>query len=235
MKYEGCTPALKQATRSLSDRIRMKFLPTRFLSLMVSTLFVLSPLIVQANSNDPNSASNLPEPGWSLWRRKAEISASDFDSGFSNSDLGGYLDFENFCKTSANLPNPEDVDYWFRLSNAVNRIGTGKVEFGCWVQGRFLNTYSSTAIKKSLNNVNCLRVYSPTKKALVIWQEPKLNARKLGTVAYGRTVKPDSFPAAIVEVNGENWIAIASPKKGWVSDGKVASPGNLRLCSPKNN
>jgi hypothetical protein len=37
-----------------------------------------------------------------------------------------------------------------------------------------------------------------------------------------------------IEVDGENWIAIASFKQGWISDGSFASPGNLRLCSAKN-
>ncbi|WP_144051343.1 hypothetical protein [Calothrix sp. PCC 7507] len=211
----------------------MHILPTRVLSLIVGTLFLLSPLAVQANADDPNGSRNSPQPGWGLWRRKAEIAKADFDSGFSNSELGGYLDFENFCTTNGGSPNTQ-IDYWFRLSNSVNRIGTGNVEFGCWAQGRFLNTYSSTAIKKSLSNVNCLRVYTPNKKSLVIWAEPRANSKKVGVVANRRTVKPESFPASIVEVNGENWIAIASPKKGWVSDGSSASPGNLRLCSLKN-
>jgi hypothetical protein len=38
-------------------------------------------------------------------------------------ELGGYLDFENACKTSSKLAESE-IRYWFRLSNRVNRIGT---------------------------------------------------------------------------------------------------------------
>ncbi|BAY08299.1 SH3 domain-containing protein [Calothrix sp. NIES-2098] len=201
--------------------------------LIASTLCLGSSLTVQANSANPNGSRNQPEPGWSLWRPQAEAGSADFDSGFSNMELGGYLDFENACKTDTKANTP--IEYWFRLSNSINRIGTGQVESGCWSGGRFLHTYSSTAIKKSLNNVNCLRVYSSgTKKGLLIRSEPRTNSRLLGVVANGRTVRPDSFPASILEVDGRNWIAIASPKQGWVSDGSFASSGNLRLCSVKN-
>ncbi len=207
-----------------------KVIPCSVISFIFGTLFLLSPLTVQANSGDPNGIKNLAAPGWSLWQPKAEIDKADFDSGFSNTELGGYLDFQNFCTTHSGLPD-EKIDYWFRLSNSVNRIGTGKVEFGCWVQGRFLSTFPNTAIKKSLSNVNCLRVFSANKKGLIIRSEPRNNSRQVGLVANRRTVKPDSFPAGIVEVDGENWVSITAPKKGWVSDGSFAGSGNLRLCT----
>ncbi|BAY21614.1 hypothetical protein NIES2100_13700 [Calothrix sp. NIES-2100] len=209
----------------------IKVFPTRFLSWMVGTLCLLSPLAVQAKAGDPNGIRNQPEPGWSLWRPQAQAAKADFNSGFSNLELGGYLDFENACQTDRK-PNTK-IDYWFRLSNSVQRIGTGQVEYGCWSGGRFLHKYSSTAIKPSLGDVNCLRVFSQNKKSLVIREEPRANSRQLGVVANGRTVKPNGFPASIVEVNGENWIAIAYPKDGWISDGSLASGGNLRLCSVK--
>jgi hypothetical protein len=210
----------------------IKVLPTRFVTCMIGTLCLLSPLAVQAKSDNPNAPRNQPEPGWSLWREQAQAAKADFDSGFSNSELGGYLDFENACKTDAG--SNAEIKYWFRLSNSVQRIGTGLVESGCWAGGRFLHTYSITAIKASLHNVNCLRVYSQNKKGLVIREEPRANSRQLGVVANRRIVRPDGFPASIIEVDGENWIAIASPKQGWISDGSFASPGNLRLCSVKN-
>lgn len=211
----------------------MKVAPSSFVSLIFGTLCLLSPLTVLANSGDPNGIKNLPQPGWSLWKPKAEMEKAGFDSGFSNTELGGYLDFENLCTTTAGLPE-DKIDYWFRLSNSVNRIGTGTVEFGCWLQGRFLHTYNSTAIKSSLGNVSCLRVVSANKKGLVIRAEPRANSRQLGIVANRRTVKPDGFPAYIVQVNGENWVSISAPKKGWVWDGSFAGSGNLRLCNSRN-
>ncbi|BAY65040.1 hypothetical protein NIES22_51420 [Calothrix brevissima NIES-22] len=206
-----------------------KFLPNYFLSWLVGVC-LLSPLAVQAKSDNPNGSRNEPQAGWSLWRTKAEASKADFNSGFSNLELGGYLDFENACKTDG---GSKKITYWFRLSNSLQRIGTGQVESGCWVSGRFLHTYSSTAIKTSLQNVNCLRVDTYNKQGLVIREEPRQNSRSLGTVANGKTVRLDSYPASIVEVDGKNWIAIASPKEGWISDGSFASRGNLRLCSAK--
>lgn len=211
----------------------MQAFNTRYFGLIVSLLYLLSPLATEANSSTPNYPSKLSQAGWSSWRRKAEMPKADFDSGFSNLELGGYLDFENACTTDTKLPS-EKIDYWFRLSNSISRIGTGRLEVGCWFQGRFLHTYSSTAIKKSLGNVNCLRVNTFNKKGLVIWQEPRSNSRKLGTVAYRKIVRPNGYPASIVEINGENWLAIASPKTGWVNDGSFASRGNLQLCSLKN-
>ncbi|MBD2355999.1 hypothetical protein H6G41_15440 [Tolypothrix sp. FACHB-123] len=209
----------------------LKVLPSSFFNCLVGALWLLSPLAVQAQSQNPNAPHNQAEPGWSLWRSQAEAVKADFDAGFSNLELGGYLDFENACKTDAG--SDTEIKYWFRLSNSVQRLGTGLVESGCWFGGRFLHTYRSTAIKASLHNVNCLRVDTQNKKSLVIRQEPRVNSRRLGIVANGRIVKPDSFPASIVEVDGENWIAIASPKEGWISDGSLASSGNLRLCSAK--
>jgi hypothetical protein len=164
-----------------------------------------------------------------LWKPRAQAQNAGFDSGFSNSELGGYLDFENACATDAGMPN-EKIAYWFRLSNSINRIGTGEVESGCWVNGRFLHTHTSTAIKSSLGDVNCLRVNTPTRKSLVIRAEPGLRARRVGRVAYGARVDPGSFPAAIVEADNQNWVSITSPVEGWISDGSPTSQGNLKLC-----
>lgn len=202
--------------------------PSIFISLF-GTLFLISPIAVVANSGDPNGIRNFPEPGWSLWQPKAEIQKAAIDSGFSNMELGGYLDFENACNTDAGA-DKDKIEYWFRLSNSIDRIGTGVLETACWFQGRFLHTSSSTAIKSSLKNVSCLRVNSATEKSLVIRAEPKLNSRRVGVVANGKTVKLESFPADIVTADNQNWLAIISPVKGWVSDGSFPTQGNLRLC-----
>jgi hypothetical protein len=201
-------------------------------SVLISSLLLSLPLSVSANTSNPNGSSRKPAPGWSLWRPKAEMDQADFSAGFSNIELGGYMDFENACATSSGLP-PEKIEYWFRLSNSVNRIGTGQVEYGCWVGGRFLNTFTSTAIKTSWENVECLQVNSRTGKRLVIRSEPRENSRQLGTVSNGTKVNPGSFPASIVQTQGINWLAISSPRQGWISDGSPTSEGNLRLCRRK--
>ncbi len=208
--------------------MRKFFSPSIFISVF-GTLFLLSPLAVVANSGVPNGIRNLPEPGWSFWRPKAEIKKADIVSGFSNLELGGYMDFENACNTAAGA-SKDEIEYWFRLSNSIDRIGTGVAETGCWFRGRLLHTQSSTAIKSSLKNVDCLRVNSQTKKPLVIRAEPRVNSRRVGVVANGKTVKLVSFPADIVAADNQNWVAIVAPVKGWVSDGSFSSQGNLRLC-----
>jgi hypothetical protein len=207
-----------------------KLFSTSISSIIVVTIFLLSPLTVQADEGDPNGINRLPEQGWSLWKKKDQMQNADFDSGFSNMELGGYLDFETACVAATNLPNSK-IDYWYRLSNSVNRIGTGKVEFGCWLNGRFLYTFSSTAIKKSLENVNCLRVKTSTGNGLVIRAEPNDSSKQVGMIAEGGMVDPGSFPASIIEIDGQNWLAITSPQEGWISDGFTTdNRGNLTLC-----
>lgn len=197
--------------------------------LSFSTLMLFSPLSANSALNNPNGLNQKPEPGWSYWKPQSEIDKADFNAGFSNLELGGYLEFENACTQEAKDPKSQ-IQYWFRLSNAVNRIGTGKVEYGCWVNNSFLHTYTSTAIKKSLTNVNCLRVNTGTKTGLAIHAEPTVKAKRLRVIANGAKVKPGSYPAVVVETEGQNWLAIASPVDGWISDGSPTSQGNLRLC-----
>jgi len=101
------------------------------LNLIVGSIVLFLSFNVKAEASNPNGIENKAEPGWSLWLPKDEAKNADFDSGFSNLELGGYLEFEHSCKTSSGLPESE-IKYWFRLSNRVNRIGTGTVESGCW-------------------------------------------------------------------------------------------------------
>lgn len=54
---------------------------------------LLLPPTVGANARDPNGIENKPQLGWSLWLVKAEVENADFSSGFSNVELGRYLEF----------------------------------------------------------------------------------------------------------------------------------------------
>lgn len=197
--------------------------------LLLGILVVSSTLSVQATEADPNGSARQPEQGWSLWRPSSEIKSAGFSAGFSNTELGGFLDFENSCAQALGTPTSE-TPYWFRLSNLVNQIGTGKVEFGCWVNGKFVSTLMNTAVNTKLENVECLRVNVLTGEGLRVRSEPGLKAKVIGFVRNGATVKPDSFPALIVQEDGRNWVAIRSPREGWVSNDRPDSSGNLRLC-----
>ncbi|MEW6492292.1 MAG: SH3 domain-containing protein [Cyanobacteriota bacterium] len=197
--------------------------------LLLGTLMLLSTPLTQAAETNPNNPSQQPEPGWSLWRPKSEIENAGFSAGFSNSELGGFMDFENSCAETLGTSTSE-TPYWFRLSNLLNQIGTGKVEFGCWSNGQFISTFKSTAVNTELENVDCLRVNVPTGEDLRVRSEPSLTAKVIGFVRNGATVQPDSFPASIVQEDELNWVAIRSPKEGWVSNDRPDSSGNLKLC-----
>lgn len=189
------------------------------------------PLSTRAQQTGPNGSSRSPEPGWSLWKPKSELGSAGFSGGFSNSENGAFLDFEAACRTAQGVSDAVDPDYWFRLSNTLARIGTGAVEFGCWHNGEMLSTVRNTAVLTALGNVTCLRVGSNAGTGLVIRAEPTVHSRRLGVVRTGRTVRPISYPALILPVEGRNWVAIQAPMQGWVSDDSPTSSGNLELCS----
>jgi len=196
-------------------------------SLIAGTSLLISPLSAQTEAKNPNGAKSQPEPGWSLWRPPSERKKANFTAGFSNIELGGYLDFEDACKTAAGIPE-DQIQYWFRTDSSLNRTGVGTVETGCWVNGRFLHTTSTTAIKNSLKTDQCLRVKSP--QSLVIRSQPSKKSKRRGTVARRAKVRVDGYPTWATEREGENWIKIKSPKNGWISDGKINGKGNLELC-----
>ncbi|PSB26811.1 SH3 domain-containing protein [Stenomitos frigidus] len=200
-----------------------------FQVLLLSTIALSLTIPTQAAEPNPNGSRNPPEPGWSLWRPKAEIPTAGFSAGFSNMELGGFLDFEHSCAEAIGVP-VEETPYWFRLSNSIDQIGTGTAEFGCWKNGALINTIVNTAVSTKLENVTCLRVRVPTGDDLRIRVEPSLKATIIGAVSNGATVKPDSFPATIIQEDNRNWVAIQAPRKVWVSNDRPETPGNLTLC-----
>ena len=200
---------------------------TSMIGLILGTC-IFSPLAI-ADQGDPNGADNRTEPGWGLWFPRSQVEGAGFDSGFSNSELGGFMDFEAACASATRLPNQE-IDYWFRLTTSVPRIGTGSVEFGCWQDGRFVNTYRSQAVHSSSDPVTCLYVRSNTGNGLNIRAEPSMRSRVLRTVRNGSRVTPSAFPAIIRENEVRNLVEIRSPIRGWVSDDRPTSQGNLVMC-----
>ncbi|XHX80315.1 MAG: SH3 domain-containing protein [Stenomitos frigidus ULC029] len=200
-----------------------------FQVLLLSTIVFSFTIPTQAAESNPNGLNQQSKPGWSLWRPKTEISTADFYGGASNSEFGAFLDFEQSCSEALGTPKDE-TPYWFRLSNSIDQIGTGKVEFGCWKKGALINTIVNTAFSTTLENVTCFRVRVPTGEALRIRAEPSLRAKIIGAVCNGATVEPDSFPATIIQEDQRNWVAIQAPRKGWVSNDRLETPGNLTLC-----
>lgn len=182
---------------------------------------------VDLTATTPNSASL--KPGWGAWRPRAEVETAQFSAGFSNSELGGYLDFQAVCAETTKLPEAQ-LPIWFRLSNLVAQIGTGEVEFGCWVNGKLSHTIVNRAVRTDVPDVNCLRVNADRGQGLTIRREANARSRLVGVVANGKTVNPGTMPADIVAENGRNWLRIQAPVAGWVSVGLVGEHPNLSLC-----
>lgn len=167
---------------------------------------------------------------WSTWLPNTAMLQADFDAGFSNTELGGYMDFSAACSLQSKQLKTQP-SYQFRLSRLVEQIGTGKVEYGCWANDRLLMTFTSTAVRPSLGAVSCLQVKAPQGQ-LVIRSEPRLHAARVGVVKNGETVQPTAFPAELVETEGQNWLAIATPAAGWVLADRPDGQSLLGQCAP---
>jgi hypothetical protein len=197
--------------------------------LLVGTIVLTNAPPVQSTEFDPNLTSPATEPGWGRWQPKTMLDNAGFSAGFSNTELGGFLDFQSLCSQALGV-SMDEAPYWFRLSNLVGQIGTGTAEFGCWQDGKLIASILNTAVNTQVGDVNCLRVRVPTGEDLRIRAEPGLESKIIGFVHNGKTLKPDSFPATIVQANGRNWVAIEAPKRGWISNDRPDSPGNLTFC-----
>ncbi|MBE9031875.1 SH3 domain-containing protein [filamentous cyanobacterium LEGE 11480] len=167
---------------------------------------------------------------WGPWRPASDRKRANFDAGFSNLELGGYMEFEQACKRDTGLPEKQ-IEYRFRLSRLIDQIGTGTVETGCWFKGKILHRYSSPAIRPIDASVDCLRVISPQGGGLNVRSDAGVNNSLVGVVGNGRSVKPTYHPASIIERGGRYWVAIAAPIAGWVSNGRPGGVGNMRICS----
>ncbi|MFM7577842.1 MAG: SH3 domain-containing protein, partial [Microcystaceae cyanobacterium] len=146
-----------------------KILKTSLLSLAVYSLVNLLPFKTQAEMGDPNGPNNQPKAGWTQWQRWDKFRDANIEFGFSNTDLGGWLDLQNMCFGEVDTPNTEkkiQETYWWRLSHDINQIGSGDIEYGCWINGAFKNQNIATAAKTSLGITPCLRVNRSVKHGL---------------------------------------------------------------------
>ncbi|MFM7794115.1 MAG: SH3 domain-containing protein, partial [Microcystis panniformis] len=183
---------------------------------------------------DPNGSTNQPQTGWTLWQRWDKLTDANIDFGFSNMDLGAGLELQQLCFGEVDTPNAEKKQqetYWWRLDNDINQIGSGKIQYGCWINGQFKGTNTVTAYNTSLGNVPCLRVNPSVKNGLIIYEDSTTNSRPLGIVKSGQIVQGESFPLIIFTTNDNlNWVAIKSPQAGWILTGKTGINENVSLC-----
>lgn len=180
-----------------------------------------------ANRDRPADPTHIKTSGWGSWQPIDQMEKANIDSGFSNMELGGYLDFQNACAQATGQPT-DTFPNWFRLSNLVNQIGTGQVEYGCWVKDQFITTFSSTAVKRDTKQPYCLQVIAKT--PINVYKQPQSTAEQIRILRSRDTVQPGTLPANVMTVDGTNWIQIQSPVEGWVMQGPPEAPGNLRLC-----
>lgn len=200
---------------------------------LAMSYFLSVPDLVRAGAGDPNGPNNTPAPGWSVWRRWDTLDAAGLNFGLSNMDLGLGLDLQNTCFGEVDTPNTDQKKletYWYRVSEDVNKIGSGQIEYGCWIDGRFKTTVTSEAVKLSLESNPCLRVQPSAQDGLPIHADASTQSRVIGRLKPGDTVTPTSVPLIIRNEENSAWIEIDTPTKGWVSNGNPNAQGNLTLC-----
>lgn len=207
---------------------------TSLLSLAIYSLINFFSIKTQAEIGDPNGSTNQPQTGWTLWQRWDKLTDANIDFGFSNMDLGAGLELQQLCFGEVDTPNAEKKQqetHWWRLDNDINQIGSGNIQYGCWINGQFKGTNTVTAYNTSLGNVPCLRVNPSVKNGLIIYEDSTTNSRPLGIVKSGQIVQGESFPLIIFTTNDNlNWVAIKSPQAGWILTGKTGINENVSLC-----
>ena len=76
----------------------------------------------------------------------------------------------------------------------------------------------------------CRQVIRPS-QGLVIRRQPNPTAAQVGGIPYQGRITLTSNPATNKTVNNRNWVEIALPAKGWVSNGLVTqAESNLSNC-----
>jgi hypothetical protein len=235
------------------------FLKFTLTGTLLGGFMLFASLPVKADPMDPNGLNNIPETGWSSWQRWDNMNASDLRFGQSKKDTTALMSLENLCFGEIETPYTEKKkaeNYWYRINAQLINTSAGEIQIGCWESGRFRTTVTLTARRMSHTgempptateppkepvsptaevsgaDERCRRVLAPVKEGLAIRSQPTTNSAWIGGVGNGDTVTITTNPATIVTVDGRNWVAIESPARGWVTNGKIGDKGNLVLCKP---
>ncbi len=170
-------------------------------------------------------------PGWGPWQPPEQTQAAEFDAGFSNSELGGYMDMQNSCGQLQNRPMDEVV-FWFRLHHLVKYLGTGWVEFGCVVGEQIRLASRISAIDRNQNYVSCWEITQA--EPLPVYAEFGQWTRPIHHLRPGATVDPGWYPATLVFIddqpNSSIWAHISKPVNGWIEFGSMDTNGNFQRC-----
>ncbi|MGD1857414.1 MAG: hypothetical protein ACFB2W_24525 [Leptolyngbyaceae cyanobacterium] len=171
------------------------------------------------------------KPGWGDWQ---QITGSDeaipYDAGFSNLELGGYLEYEQTCADAA-MSAQAPLTYWYRLSDLVWEIGTGEVENKCQIGNETVATYSSTAVLADIDEPYCLRVNTDVGSGLRVRRDPTVMSPQIAFLPNGNEISPESFPVLIdTDATGRQWLWLS--QNGWASISSGAGEYiNFQLCS----
>ena len=198
--------------------------------LVFSSIFSL-PRMAEANESDFT---------WQPWRQRGDYPVR-YDSGFSNLQLGGYMEFEAYCKERG------ATEFWYRLSDFVLQLGTGPVQSRCKKDGVFLRTandekyvdWVSPAVLLGHSNSDCLTVKSDVGGGLILREEPTVTSKRLAVIPNGQSVFHLSPSVIRTDHSQRQWIVVSQTQThstvGWVSIAQ--SPGshqNLALCSTQS-
>ncbi|AFY39694.1 hypothetical protein Lepto7376_3497 [[Leptolyngbya] sp. PCC 7376] len=174
------------------------------------------------------------KPGWGDWKPIAIHEEQNFSAGFSNIELGGYLDFEYYCNDQATEANIE-TEYSYRFSDLLDYIGTGKVEYRCSINDEPFATHIMTAVKTDISYPVCLQVQSDIGNGLRLRQDNNLSAPIIGILTNDSKVYDQSSPALIIpDTTGRQWLLLQQnhQENAWVSlSEKEGAHINFRLCS----
>ena len=196
------------------------FRPLRYTGFAMGLLLAIAPTV-------------LAKPGWGDWQQVTDANEPlPYIAGFSNLELGGYLEYEAQCNQAATVAQ-EPFTYWYRLSHLVFEIGTGQVENKCQVSNEVVATYSSTAILNEIDEPYCLIVNTDIGSGLRIRQEATVTATQIGFLPNGTELFPGSLPALIItDKTGRQWMWMQQgEQEGWSSISAGAGDHiNFRLC-----
>ena len=146
------------------------------------------------------------DQGWGAWQQIESTENLHFSSGFSNMELGGYLDYSYACEQAAELSNSQPI-FWYRLDNLVETIGTGKVEYQCTIHDEVIANHLSTAVLTDIPFPTCLTVQSDIGSGINIRKEPDLSAPLLGFLNNGDQIMIEGSPVYLsTDIMGRTWL-----------------------------
>ncbi|MEM1239528.1 MAG: hypothetical protein AAGI45_06800 [Cyanobacteria bacterium P01_H01_bin.26] len=152
-------------------------------------------------------------PGWQDWQPVTE-GPRPYDSGFSNRELGSYVEFENACEQAAEAVGMP-LTYEYLLSDLVEQIGTGEVKTRCLVGDETVGLHTSRAIPSDIETPYCLQVQTDEGSGLRIRADFSVESQQVGFLPNGTKLFPDDLPISIItNTAGRQWLAVP---EGWAS------------------